>query len=479
MKKKLLIGAVAVVVLLLAGGALCAKVFAMPATELWENYSTGVDGNYTIQSNEWYAQTFTITPESHSVNEIRVYGYREGEPGTVTLSIRDTASGLPTGADLTSGTFNGDTVTNSTAGAWCAVAVTEINLDYGEVYAVVARAEAGDADNTFHILVDESTPSYAGGSAIESSDSGVTWSADTGTDAYFQVYGKALMEVIGAKVFQSYTEVGDILIVAKYFNTYTPYYPNEESPYYFYTQLRDSTGATILAQTTCMAWGLKPSSIYLNADAASGITVGGTYRVYLVGTMDEAPTSYYTLTADDWRGTNLNLLDSWVITTAHELADFYETDMTTTSGTSEILNEQGGAIFSLGIGNLEVIRPNLFSISTYTPGWEEATPDDTYEESTTWQEVVGPQVTAFLDAAGEIVGLEDGRWVGAGCLAALYFGLCLLIAVKKGEVLIGAAMGIPILVVGSWLHLIDIVFVLVIVIIGAFFTMYRLWWART
>jgi len=479
-RKKLLIGALVIVVAMIGGGAICSKALAMPAYELQENYSTGADGNYTIQRNEWYAQTFTVSPESHSINEIRIFGYREGEPGTVTISLRDTDdSGLPTGTDLTSGTFDGDAVTNSTTGAWCAVVVTETNLDYDEVYAVVIRAEAGDVDNTFHIKVDESSPTYSGGSAIESSDSGVTWSADASTDAYFEIYGKALLEVSQAKVFSGYVEDDDLLITLEYWNEYTPYWPNEDSNSYFYIQLRDSTGATILKQTTCNAWGLKPGSIYISADEASGLTVGGTYRVYLVGNLDEEPTAYYTIVSSDWKGDDLTLLDSWVITTAHELEDEYEETFTDTSGTNEILNEQGGVIFATGILGLQYVRPDIFAVSVYIPGYDEADSTNAYEESTTWREVLGTGVATFFDAAGEIVGLEDGRDIGAGILVAVYLGLCILIVARKGDALVGAGLGIPIIIAGSWLHLIDIVFILVVAAIGVFFTMYKFWWART
>ena len=479
-KKKALIGCLVLVVAMFATCGIVAKIAAMPAYELQENYSTGADGDYTIQNTEWYAQTVTIDTGSHTINEIRIFGYREGEPGAITISLRETDdTGLPLGTDLTSGTFDGDAVTNSTDGAWCAVAVTEINLAYNEVYAVVIRANVGDDDNAFHIKVDESSPAYADGSAIESSDSGVTWSADASTDAYFEIYGKALLEVGQARVFGGYIEDNDLLFTLEYWNEYTPYYPNDNSNNYFWIQLRDSTGATILAQTTCAAWGLKPGSIYLSADESTGITVGGTYRVYLVGNLDETPTAYYTVTGSDWKGSDLTLLDSWVITTARVLADYYEVDMTTYSGTDEILNGQGGAIFATGIPGLQYVRPDIFAVSVYTPDYDEGEGTNAYEESTTWQEVVGPQVTAFLDAAGGIVGLEDGRNIGAGLLVALYLGLCILIVARKGDALIGAGLGIPIIIAGSWLHLIDIVVILVVAAIGVFFTMYRFWWART
>lgn len=454
-------------------------VSAMPGIELWESYSAGADGNYTVQSHEWYAQTFTVTPESHSVNEIRIFGYRQGAPGTITVSLRETdGSGLPFGPDLASGTFNGDVVTNSTDGVWCAVTITETNLDYDEVYAVVIRAEAGDADNSFRVKVDASTPTYAGGSAIESLNSGVTWTADASTDAYFRIYGKALLEVTTAKVFSGYIEDGDLLFVLQYLNTYVPYYPNSEAASYFWIQLRDADDS-VIAQTVCQAWGYKPGSIYLSADAADGLTFGDTYGIYLVGDISEAPVGYFTITASDWKGSDLTLLDSWVITTARVLADYYDVDMTTTSGTEEILNEQGGVIFATGIPRLSSVRPGLFAVSIYTPGYEAATPTRAYEESTTWQAVVGPQVASFLNAAGEIVGFEDGRGVGAAFLIVLYLGLCIFIVSRKGDVLIGAAMGLPIIVAGSWLHVIDIVFIMLIAVIGVFFTMYRFWWART
>lgn len=479
MKKKLLIGGILLLVGFIGGGVLCGKTFAMPATELWENYSTGVDGNHTIQNNEWYAQTFTASPASHMINGLRIMGYREGEPGTITLSIRGTDdSGLPFGTDLASGTFNGDTVTNSTAGVWCAVALTETSLDYDSVYAIVARAEAGDIDNSFHIIIDASSGNYTGGSVITSDDSGVTWTADTDDDMYFQVYGDATLDVIGAKVFRGYIETGDILIVGEYFNTYAPYYPNAETPDYFYLQLRTSNGATVLAQTTCPAWGLKPGSIYLNADTATMITPGGTYRLYLVGAVTEAPEAYYTITSSDWRGTDLNLLDSWVITTARELADYYGVDMTTYGGTDEILNEQGEVIFATGIPGLQYIRPYMFSVTIYEPGYTEEEPTNAYEEDTTWEEVLGPDASDILTSGGVILGLS-GRNAGAAILIAIYLGLCIFIVSRKGDALVGALLGIPIIIAGSRLHLIDIVFVMVMASIGVFFTMYRLWFART
>jgi len=210
-----------------------------------------------------------------------------------------------------------------------------------------------------------------------------------------------------------------------------------------------------------------------------GITTGGTYRVYLVGNLDESPTAYHTITSSDWKGSDLTLLDSWVITMARILADYYEVDMTTYSGTDEILNEQGGAIFATGIPGLQYVRPDIFATSVYTPGYDENEGTNAYEESTTWRDVLGTGVADFLDAAGGIVGLEDGRAVGAGFLIAVYLGLCILIVARKGDALVGAGLGIPIIIAGSWLHLIDIVFILVVAAIGVFFTMYRFWWART
>jgi len=143
----------------------------MAATEVWESYTTGDDAAAQVYGVTWYGQTFTTSPYSHSAVDVRFLAYRVGTPSTVTVSIRAVGDdGFPSGDDLTSGTIDGDSLTDSTGGSWYGVSLTETNLDYGETYAICFRAEAGDVSNYIALRAD-STGAYSGGQAINSTSS--------------------------------------------------------------------------------------------------------------------------------------------------------------------------------------------------------------------------------------------------------------------------------------------------------------------
>ena len=101
--------------------------------------------------------------------------YRVASPGTVTVSIRATNSGSPTGEDLTSGTLNGNTLTENSAGEEVEVAVTSYLLAAETQYAIIVRAPDGDPSNILQWLANVAD-SYAYGKALYSNDSGSSWS---------------------------------------------------------------------------------------------------------------------------------------------------------------------------------------------------------------------------------------------------------------------------------------------------------------
>jgi hypothetical protein len=471
---------------LLAILCLCLVTFpatAFPGSELWEYYYTGVDSSYEVYGNIWYGQTFTIDPESHTVAQIGIVAYREGLPGTVTLSIRATDdSGLPTGVDLASGTFVGDTITtNNATGSWYGVAVTEESLSYNVTYAIIVRAEVGDADNSLHVMLDGSSAAYAGGSVVTSDSAGLDWATDDDDDIYFRIYGSGLLEVMSSQVFSGYAETDDMLFVMQYYNVYVPYYPNADSNYYFTLQLRSANGATIIAQTTCRQWGYKPGAIYLSAASASGLTEGTAYRLYVYGSSSEQPLAYYTLTSSDWRGTDLSLLDTWVITQARSMEVYYDVDLTITTSEAEELNEEGGVIFASGIPGLQYIRPDLFSTVISIPGYDPEDWTDSWEGAATWQEMVGTSVAAAFTSVGEIFGVS-GRNIGAYLILIAYLALSLTVVIRGqggGSATVAGILAIPFIMLGVWLHLIDFAIIAIIASIGTILLVYRFWWSRT
>lgn len=160
------------------------------AFDILNNYGTIVSsisqatnlGNF--RTTFWRAQTFTTT-DARTVSEVWIALARQGSHAdTLTVSIRATAAGLPTGADLTSGTININSIVAN--GTWAKVSLTPYALANATTYAIVYRIAAGDGFNQL-LAYGVDPGAYAGGQYCTSTDSGATW-ASTGTaDAGFVI----------------------------------------------------------------------------------------------------------------------------------------------------------------------------------------------------------------------------------------------------------------------------------------------------
>jgi Carboxypeptidase regulatory-like domain/IPT/TIG domain/Dockerin type I domain len=109
-----------------------------------------------------------------------------GTTPNLTLSVRATSAGLPTGADLASVTIpgfsNGSATTNLTA-----IFGSPATLTSGTQYALILRPAANPSVGGYFWI--RSSPStYANGSRVTSADSGATWTADTTRDFNFKAY---------------------------------------------------------------------------------------------------------------------------------------------------------------------------------------------------------------------------------------------------------------------------------------------------
>lgn len=138
----------------------------------------------------WIAQSFTVqVGEVHSLTKVVLSVYRNGSPGTVTVSIR-AADGneRPTGADLVSNTFDGDAVTADSGGEWKEVPLA-LDLVEGNQYCIVMRAPSGNVTNTIRWLR-LAAAAYAGGVASRSNTQGATWiGVENGDDFLFEEWG--------------------------------------------------------------------------------------------------------------------------------------------------------------------------------------------------------------------------------------------------------------------------------------------------
>lgn len=161
-------------------------------------YTPGGGGVFYI--NYWLGQSWTVgsvgTNTYYTIDYVSLRFYREGGAlsGTITVSIRETsASGLPIGSDLCSGTMNLGSITNSST-------VYNINMtpafivNTGTKYAIIVRTDGGTFDNP--VIWDVTgTNTYAGGSYMSSSNSGASWNAATDFDFYFGIYGTKIYDL--------------------------------------------------------------------------------------------------------------------------------------------------------------------------------------------------------------------------------------------------------------------------------------------
>lgn len=156
---------------------------------LQENYIVNDDGERDFFGVFWTGQTFTPAV-GHTLGAVKLKVARILIPGIITVSIRATAAGLPTGADLAVGTFDGDLLNAKPTYIERLVSMTvPVALSGAVVYAIVVRALTGDASNLISWRRDATSPTYAGGERVDSVNSGSTWTNVTGDDMWFAEYG--------------------------------------------------------------------------------------------------------------------------------------------------------------------------------------------------------------------------------------------------------------------------------------------------
>ena len=94
--------------------------------------------------------------------------------------------GHPTGPDLALGSFNGNSLTTSSAGEWVTIWMTApLSVAAGTKYAIVLEANA----YSVYWRRDATAPGYGGGGREYSIDNGVSWNTDAAKDFMFEEWG--------------------------------------------------------------------------------------------------------------------------------------------------------------------------------------------------------------------------------------------------------------------------------------------------
>ena len=161
-------------------------------------FTATYDGQTNIYSTtDWGGQTFT-TPKTFTTNRVDVYLRKQsaGVVGNCNVTIRATTAGLPSGADLFSGSMVGDSLSETTFGYYQFYQSTPVTLTTGTVYAVTVSAPTATGAHYIWWGRDGSSPSYSGGQMCYSADGGTSWTGDNTKDHLFRVYDTSNQNIV-------------------------------------------------------------------------------------------------------------------------------------------------------------------------------------------------------------------------------------------------------------------------------------------
>jgi hypothetical protein len=152
-----------------------------------QSNTAGTNTGTGFGTPNWTGQTF-IPAVTGTLVKADVQLFCSGCTGTtpnLTLSVRNTSGGLPTGADLATATIPG--FSNGAGVYYTATFGSPASLTSGTQYALVLRPVAAPSLGGYFWI--RSSPStYANGSRVTSTDSGGTWATDTTRDFNFRAY---------------------------------------------------------------------------------------------------------------------------------------------------------------------------------------------------------------------------------------------------------------------------------------------------
>jgi len=153
-----------------------------------QSQTTNNSNTSEIAGANYYGQTFTVQTGQTRLLGLKMRLYRLGDPGYLTISVRATAAGLPTGPDLYSTVYKTTGIGTSSTGAGYFILFAPLpELTVGTVYSIVAKTSVGGGSD-YIVWQRNSAGGYANGQAVSSSNSGSTWAAITGEDFNFTLY---------------------------------------------------------------------------------------------------------------------------------------------------------------------------------------------------------------------------------------------------------------------------------------------------
>lgn len=152
----------------------------------YEHWDTAAGATYGLSASVWRGQTFTPI-ETHEIQYVilRLNRPGVGDPGVITADIYAASGGLPTGSALASGTTLGTTLPAAPTDRQLDLDVPVV-LRAGSQYAITVHASSvGQSAGLEYATV----AGYAGGTYLESFDTGATWVSGSAVDFMFEEWG--------------------------------------------------------------------------------------------------------------------------------------------------------------------------------------------------------------------------------------------------------------------------------------------------
>ncbi len=156
------------------------------------NESLGGVG-FGITATSWSGMTFTPAVSGLLTRaDVALFcsnGLCTGTPN-LTLSVRATSGGLPTGADLASASIPG--FSSGASVFYTGIFASPPTLAAGTQYALIIRPDSNPSSGNYDITVSGNGTTaqdvYSGGTRVSSANSGSTWTSTTGRDAGFRTF---------------------------------------------------------------------------------------------------------------------------------------------------------------------------------------------------------------------------------------------------------------------------------------------------
>lgn len=159
-----------------------------PATQIVDYFDPGSGFlNHPMiffDSYYWAAQTYTTSSHQNITTVSVILFGGSSSAGTVTLGLRATSNGLPTGPDLSSGTIAGSSIATYNPGAWYNFTMSPaLNIGSGVMLAIVLRAPSTTFSNCLYWGgIDTS------GTGVWFGNSSIGWTNNPGCTMGYKIY---------------------------------------------------------------------------------------------------------------------------------------------------------------------------------------------------------------------------------------------------------------------------------------------------